>query len=43
MFRFEDELVINHVNVLNKWDLVYVLFNPVTAFAVKIFFQQMFG
>lgn len=43
MFRFEDDFVINHVNVLNKWDLVYVLFNPITSFAVKTFFQQMFG
>ena len=43
MFRFEDDLVVNHVNVLNKWDLTYVLFNPITSFAVKTFFQQMFG
>lgn len=43
IFKFDDEFVLNHVNVLNKWDLIYILFNPQSSIAVRMFFQQMFG
>jgi len=43
MWKFEDDLVIQHANVMNKWDLKYCLWNPDTSNAIRLLAMGWYG